>query len=374
MFPTALFNTMMGVEAAEMGIKIGKSIGLDRPGLGRTIMSKLRGIKAGAVPAGASAVGAAGRAAGIVAEGVGPVASAGWAKGKVAGAWASAKGSQAFTAFKGSPRAQHLAAIGGMATFGYATSDADASTGQKLGRAAAFGVIGSKGYSTFSSKVNRVRLGGALTSFGNKEWAQGGRRLASGLGLPAKWGMKQSIMAGAFYGAMSSHATILGGAATGAVLDIGIGRRRTAPMEGLALSTETKGRGLLGLYGGTATTARDAYKASGIVGMFKAAPLVKTGLYLGAMKGAYSNMQEGDSGGVITGALGGGVKGAALGGAARFGTSHPFVTIGGYGAYSAAAEGIRGGVNQVRQTGAPGFDTMNADGDLVLALHKMRHG
>ena len=374
MFPTALFNTMMGIEAAEIGIKIVESLGLDRPGLGGTIMSKLRGIKAGAIPAGTSVVGAAGRAAGTVAEAAGPLASKGWAKGKAASAWASVKGSQAFTAFKGSPRAQSLAATGGMAAFGYATSDADASTGQKLGRAAAFGFIGSKGYSTFSSNLNRSRLGESFVAFGNRQWKRGGQQMADALGLPAKWGMKQSIMAGAFYGAMSSHATILGGAATGAALDFGIGRRRTAPMEGLALSTETKGRGLLGLYGGTATIVKDTYKEKGLIKAFKVAPLIKTGMYLGAMKGAYSNMQEGDSGGVITGALGGGLKGAALGGAVRFGTSHPFVSIGGYGAYSAAAEGVRSGIGQVYQTGAPGFDTMNADGDLALALHKMRHG
>jgi len=374
MFPVALFNTLMGVEAAELGIKIGMNLGLDKPGLGGKLMSKLRGIKAGAIPAGASVVGAAGRATGTVAEAAGPLASKAWAKGKVAGAWTSAKGSQAFTAFKGSPRAQKLAAIGGMAALGYATSDSDASTGQKLGRAAAFGFIGSKGYSTFSSSLNRSRLGESFAAFGNKQWKRGGQQMADALGLPAKWGMKQSIAAGAFYGAMSSNATILGGAATGAVLDIGIGRRRTAPMEGLALSTETKGRGLLGLYGGTATKVKDAYKKDGLIKAFKAAPLMKTGMYAGAMKGAYSSMQEGDTGGVVTGALGGGVKGAALGGAARFGTSHPFVTLGGYGTYSAAAEGIRSGVGQVREAGAPGFDTMNADGDLALALHKMRHG
>lgn len=374
MFPTALFNTMIGVEVAELGIKIGKSLGLDRPGLGGRAMTGLRNARNNAIPAGGAAASRVGDALGAAGGHAVNAAESAWAGGKIAGAWGKAKGSAVWQSFKGSPRAQQLAVTGGMGAFGYATADADASTAQKLGRAAAFGFVGHKGYSTFSNSANRARLGDALTAFGNKKWARGGELLATGLGIEAKWGMKQSIMAGAFYGALSSNATILGGATMGAALDVGIGRRRTAPMEGLALSTETKGRGLLGLYGGTATKARDAYRKDGLLGAFRAAPLIKTGLYLGAMKGAYSNMQEGDNLGVLGGALGGAVKGAALGGAVRFGTSHPFVALGGFGAYTAAAEGVRGGVNQVMQTGAPGFDTMNADGDLALALHKMRHG
>jgi hypothetical protein len=66
--------------------------------------------------------------------------------------------------------------------------------------------------------------------------------------------------------------------------------------------------------------------------------------------------------------------GAALGTGARMMSSHPWITVGTAGPSLMVAGDAVTAAGTIAQAGAPGFDTMNADGDLALSLHRMRHG
>jgi len=350
---SAFATTLIGAEVIEQLLKLGRAAGMNKPGFGGTIMSKLRGIrfaniieKDGVFPAGASGM-AMGSSAGKV---TGKVAKTLWEKGGIAGAWGKAKGTAAWQAFKGSPGMQRSAIVGGAAALGYATSNSDASTGQRLGRAAAFGLLG--GYGNRMARDPGVRAGVSegLIGMGNKQYKSGFKQIVTSLGGPQKWGIGHSIAAGAFYGALSSDTTVLGGATMGAAFDIG-------------------GRGLGRTFNKDSRNRISAgWKSAGPLGAFKEVSLMKTGLYAGMISGAYN------SGGSILGTAGGALKGTAAGGAARFATSHPWITLGTVVPGMQVTGAVAQGVNQMMQTGSPGFDTMNADGDLALALHKMRHG
>lgn len=348
--PSAFAATLIGAEVVEQLLKFGRAAGMNKPGFGQGAFKKLQGmgqaIKGGVGPTGTAMGNAAGSAAGSIVN----AGSTAWEKGLVAGAWGKAKGSEAWKAFKSSPKMQRNAVIGGAAAFGYATSDSEASTGQRLGRAAAFGFMGFKGNQIARSPGMKAGVTEGLLSIGNKEWKKGGKQIMTALGGPSKWGLKHSIGAGAFYGAMSSQTSILGGAVMGAAFDIG-------------------GRGLGRTWNADALDKfKSGYASKGPLGAFRAIPMMKTGLYAGMISGAYN------SDGSILGTAGGALKGTLGGGAARFATNHPWITMGTVVPGMQVAGAAVGGANQMIQAGAPGFDTMNADGDLALALHRTRHG
>ena len=347
---SAFATTLIGAEVIEQLLKLGRAAGMNKPGFGQGLFNKLEGIgqtvRGGVGPTASAMGGAVGKTAGSVMNG----AESAWAGGKVAGAWGKAKGTAAWQAFKGSPGMQRSAIVGGAAALGYATSNSDASTGQRLGRAAAFGLLG--GYGNRMARDPGVRAGVSegLIGMGNKQYKSGFKQIVTSLGGPQKWGIGHSIAAGAFYGALSSDTTVLGGATMGAAFDIG-------------------GRGLGRTFNQDSRNRISAgWKSAGPLGAFKEVSLMKTGLYAGMISGAYN------SGGSILGTAGGALKGTAAGGAARFATSHPWITLGTVVPGMQVTGAVAQGVNQMMQTGSPGFDTMNADGDLALALHKMRHG
>ena len=277
-----------------------------------------------------------------------------------AGIWANTtgklRGSQAWNLISTNRRTQQMGVAGIMAGVGLATSSPDATPMQKLGRMVGFGAGGVYGMNVLTR--NQLSLRGAARGFMTGEFKAGGAALARGLGMPAKWGTKHSIAAGAFYGLVSDRSSVAEGATFGLAAHVGV--------KGLARNwTGATNRGIY-----------RAFKQKGFGAAFQKMPLGMAGLYAGAMKGAYNNLGEGNASGinVVGGALGGAALGGTIGGGAKFAARHPWITVGTVGPTLSLAGQAGEAAGTVLQAGVPGFDTMNADGDLALALHRMRHG
>lgn len=267
---------------------------------------------------------------------------------------------------KKNPKVANLAIAGGAGLLGYATSSDDASAGQVAGRTLAFAGMGSFG--TRMARTQGRRLGAAAGRFAGGNFRKGFGHLAKAAGINA-WSPLHSIAAGAFYGLVSDQATVAEGAVFGGMAHLGVsGMRRTwggSPGTGRGLNTWTQ-RGKV----------YQAYRKQGLLAAARRMPLASTGLYGGMLYGAYGNLGEGNATGlnVLGGGLLGGATGMALGGGAKFAMKHPWITVGTAGPTLALAGSAAQAAGTVMQAGAPGFDTLNADGDLGLALHKMRHG
>lgn len=267
--------------------------------------------------------------------------------------WARTKGkirtSQAGKFVKRHPQGVGMAAGAG---FGYATSDDDASTGQRLGRALGFGIVG--GYGTRVGVTRHMSFRGAARSALEGEWKSAGRALGSALEMPAQWGAKHSIGAGALYGLVSDDATMMEGALFGGAAHLGV-------------------RSLRNAWGG-AGEGWNLRHQKGLRAAINKMPLVRGGAATGMMVGAYTQLGEGDATGLNV--LGGGILGGALGaggaGAARFAINHPWITLGTVGPTLTFAGSAAEAAGTAMEAGIPGYDSLNADGDLALALHRLR--
>jgi len=278
------------------------------------------------------------------------------------------------------PVGQRAAIVGGSAALGYMTSPGDATRGEKFGRAVGFGIAGGYGYQRFSNPKNVKHLSGVMRGLATKRFGVAGAAFNKAFGMPEKWGIKHSMGAGAMYGLLSTHTSIAEGAIFGGVADVGMrgitgngglrGAWSKSPEEMLT------GKWMTGNKIGRLGELNEIRKAEGLRSAFRAAPLIRSMALAGGIRGAYNNMGTGDMTGlnVLGGALGGAAKGAALGVGARMVASHPFVTVGVAGPSLKVLGDAVTAAGTVAQAGAPGFDTMNADGDLALSLHRMRHG
>lgn len=174
-----------------------------------------------------------------------------------------------------------------------------------------------------------------------------------------RWTPAHSIGAGAIYGMMNEDVGVYEGALAGGFMHAGAK---------IASS---------GAWKGGAGAMRSAYKKQGVMAALKEAkglPLVRGATGAGMFLGAYGAADEEGALGVAGGAL----KGALIGGGAatvgRAFMAAPMTSI----AVAAPTAVVAGGAAEAyatwEGTGRPGFNDMEADGDLALALHKMRHG
>lgn len=281
--------------------------------------------------------------------------AAGWAAGSAPGAAAGV--AQAGKWLTGTSQGRRLGIMGGAAALGWATSSSDATTWDKVQRAAGFGILGELGVNA-AGRGRYFKAAGAAVTAG--EGARAMRFASKGLGMPAQWGMAHSAAAGAVYGMISPNTSIMGGAAFGAIAHLGL-RGGTGTMS----TREAPAMGF------AATNAQQSWFKR-VTGQITVGRAARAGMVIGA----YSQLDTNDSSGlgVIKGGAIGGVIGGAGGGAAKFAIKHPWLSV--IGVSAAGQFGVAGleAGGMISQAGSPGFDTMNADGDLALALHKLRHG
>ena len=358
----------LAARAIDLGwdaFKVGKSakLGEKFADLGRRLRGADVSGGARAIAVGASVQ--ASRAAGKIAG-----KTAGWwqASGKAAtgrlGSGAMAVGGQVGSYLRHDPIGQRVAVGAISAGAGYYTSDPNASAAERFGRAAGFGLLGAYGTARFQSPKFGKNVSGMFKNIGSSHRGNfAGRMKAAGIragraaGVPAQWGYKQSMAIGAVYGMMSDQTSVLEGAVGGAALHFG------AKKMGAAWNNERQ------------AAVRDAYKTKGIGAAFRTAPVFRTALYGGAMLGAYNSIGSGGGTmGVIGGTAKGALAGAAIGGGTKAMMAAPTTTLAlGLGGLTFAGSALEA-TGTLAQAGAPGFDTMNADGDLASSLHRMRHG
>ena len=373
--PSQLLQTVKAMDFGGDLLRAGRATGIGKilSGIGRrtpsgeraaAITAAARGIDspvgraARAIESRGGAMGMArGAAVGISTAGADVAARAG-VLGREAGIYGRVAASTAWQTLSGSRAAQRALVVGGAAGVGLATSSPDSSPMQKVGRMVGFGVMGNYGMRTLTNPGSVNSLKGAMRGLATGRYKAAGRLMARGLGMPAQWGMKQSVMAGALYGMVSDRSSVAEGAAFGAAAHFGV--------KGMA-NTWT---------GATNRSIYRAYRKNGLLAAVNKMPLAGAGMYLGAMKGAYGNLGEGNWSGlnVVGGAAGGAAIGGAVGATAKLVSNHPWMTLGTVGPTLGLAGSAAEAAGTVAQAGAPGFDSMNADGDLALALHKMRHG
>jgi hypothetical protein len=367
--PSQFLQIAKGLDFAGDVFRVGKATAVGKmiTGIGRRVPT---GERAAAIHAGARAVeketgfmarmgGITGlRSAAVNASVKGAdLAGKGGVLAKEAGVYGKVFGGALLSSMSQSVTARHAAVVGGSALLGLATSSPDSTAGQKIGRMVGFGIMGNYGMNRFTNPRSMNQLQTAMSGYAQGRFGAANRLLGRGLGMPAKWGMKQSMMAGALYGAVSDESSIAEGAIFGAAAQFGV-------------------KGLSGtLSKATGRSVYRAYRQKGLSAAFNKVSVVKTGMYAGAIKGAYENLGEGNWTGlnVVGGTVGGGAIGATIGATAKLAVNHPWMTLGTVGPTLSLAGAAGGAAATVAQAGAPGFDSLNADGDLALALHRMRH-
>jgi hypothetical protein len=363
MNPTQLWRTVKAMDYGGDALRGLRATGAGKffSGLGRPLAESEQAAVAAHSSEGIRSIVDPMRAAGVRIGTTGAdLAARGGVAAREAAIWSNTVGrshvTNAWAAFKSNPRQQVMAAGLGAAALGGMTASPDATPGQKLGRMVGFGLLGAHGARV--GMGNRDMFAGAFTDMMAGNWRAGGRGLARALEMPERWGMKQSIMAGGFYGMISNNTSIAEGAIFGGVAHLGvrgIGRNATR-RDGIQI--------------------RKAFRDGGYGAAFQRMPLGMLGMYGGAMRGAYNAMGQDDWSGmsVAGGAIKGGLIGGVLGGGAKLTAAHPWMVLGTVGPTLGLAGSAIGAAGTVASAGAPGFDTLNADGDLALSLHRLRHG
>lgn len=313
---------------------------------------------------------------------------------------------------------RRVAAMSGLGIAGYATSDAEDFTG-RMGRAVGFmvgggwaarrmdaaggsltsamkkasgGITGQYTQSTegreveryFVSGIKRYRATGVLANRNARKagtgkyiwtdkqevgWFAGRGKMMQDAGDELmkfsgveKFGIQHGIGLGAMYGLVSDEASVMEGA-TGCAFMYGGAR-----MMGSAAK--------VGNWSSPFSAYKNAGKGEGIKSFARAAanlPLVRAGAGFGMASSAYSATTQGESmSSIATGATVGGITGGAVGGLGKLGMSHPMMTLMGAGLTATAAGSAAEAYGTFEAAGRPGFDDMDADGDLALALHRTR--
>lgn len=257
--------------------------------------------------------------------------------------------------------------VGTSTGFGYITSEEDASFGDRLLRGFAFGAgagyamrrlarpgAGSaikQGFGDFAYATRLEQAGhGAATDI-----AMGGlSKIKGGLGAAiGKWNAGKAMGAGAFYGMIDDDVSVMEGMTAGLGLHAGI-----------KMGARGISRGM-----------KNAKAAGSVRGAFRGMAPIQAAAGIGMTAGVYGHMGEGQG---AMGVASGAVKGLAVGGGGALFTkavvAAPMLTL--FGAGTAAYAGVTGAeaYGDWERGGRVGFNNMEADGDLALALHKVRHG
>lgn len=256
-----------------------------------------------------------------------------------------------------------LAATGG----GYMTAEEDASFGDRLLRGFAFGA----GAGWAARRLSRTGAMGAIKAGGSDLGyaarlrfegsghaagmaKQGIRNIGAGVGKAfGKWNVGKAMGAGAFYGMIDDDVSVMEGMTAGLGLHAGIKMGARGISKGMS----------------------NAKSAGSVKGAFRGMAPVQAAAGIGMTAGVYGHMGEGQG---AMGVASGAVKGLAVGGGGALFTkavvAAPMLTL--FGAGTAAYAGATGAeaYGDWERGGRVGFNNMEADGDLALALHKVRHG
>jgi hypothetical protein len=251
--------------------------------------------------------------------------------------------------------ARNLVFAGAGATVGWMTSDKNSSPLQRAGHIAAFAGLGTYGLRV---ATKHPRAWGAFAGKVKEgEWKLAARNLGNAFEMPKKWTIKHSMMAGGLYGLLSQHTTVAEGVMFGGIAHFATG-------------------GIKNLYKDRGEEFKELRKAKEYKQIFSRAPFIRTAMYGGMALGAYHNLGVGNPTGMNV--LGGAAKGAGIAGAigipARIGIKHPVIGMGIEIPIASLGIQTAGAAAQVMGSGAPEFDTLNSDGELALALHRLRHG
>jgi hypothetical protein len=173
-----------------------------------------------------------------------------------------------------------------------------------------------------------------------------------------KWSGAHSMVAGGIYGMISQDVGVVEGVLGGGFVHGGAkiarsGLNRTAQQWGSVRA------------------------ADGIAGKAKAItrlPMIQTATGAGLAIGGYAGMDEQGALGVTSSAVRGALVGGGVATIGKASVFSPSLTLAALGGTGMVAGGAVEAYSTWEATGRPGMHDMEADGDLTLSLHRLRHG
>lgn len=224
---------------------------------------------------------------------------------------------------------------------------------------------------------------GFLTGRGS-HFMSGVGDIAGAAGATNMMSMSKWMIGGAIYGAIDEDTSVLGGMAGFAGMNLGarvfsgqmrgasVRKRLSAMGEGAWSKTHTE---FIRTFNNKFDDTGSLFKSFGAAGLrgARAAPFGRGGLGAGMVMGAASALNQDEN--PVLGTLTGGMKGGMVGGLASLSLRSPaagmVVGLGGMMGATAAGEAYQSFVQYPQYVTNP--RTLEADGDLVFALHNLRN-